>query len=484
MLPVSRHSLRQTDTADLSGAQRTSTEEHSAPAKNATAEKSNTPASHTLAPGLPQTLHVGGEEYYSGALKGRFNSEQIAYLISAGTPDQNKPVTHHPDGSKEYGFSHNGDKNCTALLHADDEKSLTSLTLKDGRGKEVVSASYDKNLPANAIPDRLNFDIPTVSIPSGAIFNGHLPSHPDGERYQAMPFKTPGSKAPLMVTGLRHPGSNLFTVYDTTSHKPVTQLTIVTSTGSNGAKDKLLVSPEQLRMQGGMRHFLPTAEGVKTSKTSPTGFKRKSDNQPCDRHGNLLPAASSSQAATSTTAAGSSRMTVENIIAKGADPADRTEPTGFKSIEELRQYVNDNPVPQLVFRAHDADADEIENSGLERNLLAGKKEGDDYLADIIRHTATTGGSGGNVLSLSGESLVANRFLHSGRSLVQIDTQQLPGRFKSAAQILLEDGDRLIGSGKVSSTLVRKALENLLSEGEKEIFCLDGDIPPQAVTVLR
>ncbi len=99
--------------------------------------------------------------------------------------------------------------------------------------------------------------------------------------------------------------------------------------------------------------------------------------------------------------------------------------------------------------------------------MSDKKTGDDYLADIIRHTAATGGSAGTVLSLAGEYSTANRFLHSNRSLVQIDTHLLPGRFKSAAQILLEDGNRLIDSGKVSVALVRKALENLLSEMEEK-----------------
>lgn len=486
MLAVSRHQPRQTDTATSSSAKNTSVGKPSSTLNNLTSSESNTAANGTPSPGLPRTLTVGGEEYCNGALKGRYSSEQMAYLISAGTPDENKPVTHHADGSKEYGFSHNGDKNCMARLYADKENSVTALTIKDGQGKAIVNARYDKNFSVNGMPDRLNFHRPAVTIPPGAIFNGSLPPyHPDGERYQVMPFRNPGSKDPLMVMGLRHPGGNHFTVYDSTSHQPVTQLSIVTSREESGSGKDVLVSPEMARLPGGMRHFKSTAEGVKTSQSSPSGFKRKSDNQPCDRHGNLLSAPSTSQAATSSASAvRPSRMTVENIIAKGADPTDRIEPTGFQSIEQLRKYVRDNPVPRLVYRAHDADAEEISYSGLERNFLSDKKEGDDYLADIIRHTAATGGSGGNVLSLSGEVSVANRFLHNGRSLAKIDTHQLPGRFKSAAQILLEDGDRLIDSGKVNVAMVRKALENLLSEGEKEIFCLDGDIPPHAVSVLR
>lgn len=487
MLAALRIQPRQTDAATSSGAKHTLAEKQASSPNHLLPSENNTLVNSAPSPGLPRTLSVDGEEYHSGALKGRYSSKQMAYLISAGAPDENKPVTHHPDGSKEYGFSHNEDKNCMARLYADKEKSVTALAIKDGRGKEIVNARYDKNLSVNGTPGRLNFNRPAVTIPPGAIFNGgELPYHPDGERYQVMPFRDPGSENPLMVTGLRHPSGNHFTVYDSSRHQPVTQLSVVSSRDNNGPGKEVVVSPEQARLPGGMRHFTPTAAGVKTSQSSPSGFKRKSDNQPCDRHGNLLSGPSSSQAAASSaSAAGSSRMTVESIIAKGADPADRTESTGFRSIEQLRKYVRDNPVPRLVYRAHDADAEEIKYNGLERNFLSDKKEGDDYLADIIRHTAATGGSGGTVLSLSGEVAVANRFLHEGRSLAKIDTQQLPpGRFKSAAQILLEDGDRLLNSGKVNTAMVRKALENLLTEGEKEIFCLDGDIPPQAISVLR
>lgn len=485
MIPVSRHQHRPTDAADLSAAQHASVGQHASSVSNLTAKENNTPTNESPTPGLPRTLQVGGEEYYSGALKGRFNSDQKAYLVSAGTPDENKPVTQHPDGSKEYSFSHNEDNNCTARLHADEDNCVTSLTIKDGRGQEVVNAQFDKNYSVSGVPDRLNFNEPNVNIPPGAISDGSQPPyHPDGERYQVMGFMAPGSKNPLMVTGLRHSGGNSFTVYDTTNHKPVTQLTVVASTAKDGTDKELLFTSEQLRLHGGMRHFLPKAAGVKTSSSSPTGFKRESDNLPCDRHGNLVPAAGSSQAASSASAAQPVATTVEDIIARGADPADHTEPTGFRSMDHLREYVSNHPVPQMVFRAHDGDDDEIATSGLERNILSDRKEGDDYLADIIRHTAATGGSAGNVLSFSSNLAIANRFLHAGRTMTKVDTHQLPGSFKSAAQILLEDGDRLLASGKVNASLMRKALENVLTEGEQEVFCLAGDVPASAVSVVR
>lgn len=485
MLPISRLQPRQNDAANFAATENASSETHSSALDTPALSGNKTPENGSPTPGLPHTLSVGGEKYHTGALKGRYSSEQIAYLVSAVAPDVNKPVTHSPDGFREYGFSHNGDENCVARLHADKEKSVTSLTIKNGQGKEIVNARYDKNFSAKGIPDSLNFNRPAVTIPPGAIYKGGKPPyHPGGERYQVMPFMAPGSKEPRMLTGLQHPHGNHFTVYDSNNHQPVTQLSIVASRNKSGPGENVLVGPEQARLPGGMRHLKSSSKGVKTSKSSPSGYKRASDGKPCDRHGQLLSGSSSSQAVASSSASASSKVTVESIIAKGADPADRsTEPTGFQSLQQLRNYVRNNPVPRLVYRAHDADAQEITQYGLERNFMSDKKTGDDYLADIIRHTAATGGSAGNVLSLAGESSTANRFLHSNRSLVQIDTHQLPGRFKSTAQILLEDGNRLMDSGKVNAALVRKALENLLNEMEREIFCLDGDIPPQAVSVL-
>ena len=262
-----------------------------------------------------------------------------------------------------------------ARLYADKENSVTALTIKDGQGKAIVNAQYDKNFSVNGMPDRLNFHRPAVTIPPGAIFNGSLPPyHPDGERYQVMPFRNPGSKDPLMVMGLRHPGGNHFTVYDSTSHQPVTQLSIVTSREESGSGKDVLVSPEMARLPVGCVILKARLRGENQPKFSLRLQAEKRQSalrslwKPFIRAVNI---------------AGSNLVrfrcqTIQNdrrkYYCKGADPTDRIEPTGFQSIEQLRKYVRDNPVPRLVYRAHDADAEEISYSGLERNFLSDKKK--------------------------------------------------------------------------------------------------------------
>lgn len=173
-------------------------------------------------------------------------------------------------------------------------------------------------------------------------------------------------------------------------------------------------------------------------------------------------------------------ITVADLLQRGADQNDRSvDPTGFRSIHDLRDFAHSNPLPTTLYRAHVADRDEIDVYGLERSDETDKKRGDDYLADIIKHTARTGGSRGGVLSLSGSLQTANRFA-AGRTVVQIDTTAFSGRFKTTAQILLDDADRLMAAQKVSPNTVRKALENLRGEAESEAFYLDGDIPRSAV----
>ncbi|SQJ19245.1 Uncharacterised protein [Serratia rubidaea] len=174
-------------------------------------------------------------------------------------------------------------------------------------------------------------------------------------------------------------------------------------------------------------------------------------------------------------------VTVADLLQRGANQNDRSvEPTGFNSIHELRDFARNNSLPNTLYRAHFGDRDEIDAYGLERSDASDKKSGDDYLADIIKHTSRTGGSSGGVLSLSGSLQTARRFA-TGRTVVQIDASAFSGRFKTTAQILLDDADRLMAAKKVSPSTVRNALEHLQSDGESEAFYLDGDIPRSAVT---
>ncbi|KOC91060.1 hypothetical protein [Winslowiella iniecta] len=173
------------------------------------------------------------------------------------------------------------------------------------------------------------------------------------------------------------------------------------------------------------------------------------------------------------------RMTIADLIARGANQNDRAVGhTGFSHISDLTAFNQRYPLPRYAYRAHFGDTEEIQQYGLERSGI-NQQRGDDYLVQILKHSASTGGSGGEVLSLSGSQRVASGFAE-GRTLARVDTQADPGKFMTLAQILLQHGDRLMAENKVTPSIVLKALQNMVSEGEYEIFHLDGDVPRHAV----
>lgn len=173
------------------------------------------------------------------------------------------------------------------------------------------------------------------------------------------------------------------------------------------------------------------------------------------------------------------RMTVARLISRGANQNDRSVGhTGFNHISDLEHFNRCYPLPPVAWRAHFADADEIMQDGLARSGLD-QQRGDDYLVQILKHSAGTGGSGGGVLSLSGSQRVASGFT-DGRTLVAVDTRADPGKFMTLSQILLQHADRLMAENKVSPGIVRNAIQNMVTEGEYELFHLDGDVPPHAI----
>lgn len=57
----------------------------------------------------------------------------------------------------------------------------------------------------------------------------------------------------------------------------------------------------------------------------------------------------------------------------------------------------------------------------------------------------------------------------------IDTTQNPGAFRTAADIILNDGARLVGEKKVLPGTLFSAIKHL-PNGENELFYVKGDIP--------
>ncbi|ALX45297.1 hypothetical protein I6G56_32555 [Burkholderia humptydooensis] len=130
-----------------------------------------------------------------------------------------------------------------------------------------------------------------------------------------------------------------------------------------------------------------------------------------------------------------------------------------------------------MYRAARDDADDIAENGVPSGRSPHQTD-DQYLADIIRHTASTGGSGGRVPSFSANQATSLRFLRPGigMSFVTVDTTRDPRGFRTAANILLHDAERLVQQGLVSPGTVARAIEKLVDENESEVFYVRGNVP--------
>ncbi|WP_063534627.1 hypothetical protein [Burkholderia sp. MSMB1589WGS] len=130
-----------------------------------------------------------------------------------------------------------------------------------------------------------------------------------------------------------------------------------------------------------------------------------------------------------------------------------------------------------MYRAARDDAGDIAENGVPSGRSRHQTD-DQYLADIIRHTARTGGSGGQVPSFSANQATSLRFLRPGigMSFVTVDTTRDPRGFRTAANILLHDAERLVQQRLVSSGTVARAIEKLVDENESEVFYVRGNVP--------
>jgi hypothetical protein len=148
----------------------------------------------------------------------------------------------------------------------------------------------------------------------------------------------------------------------------------------------------------------------------------------------------------------------------------------LESIADLRAL--DFEVPGRVYRAHQGDTVLGDaKKGLQR-APGGNLDGDDYLAAIIKHSARQGGSAGEVLSLSADKGIANKFARGRKAPVfEIDTTQDPKGFRTMTDILLKDSERLVLGKKVTRATVLNAADNIAVHQESEVFYVNGDVPP-------
>ncbi len=142
---------------------------------------------------------------------------------------------------------------------------------------------------------------------------------------------------------------------------------------------------------------------------------------------------------------------------------------------------HDFPVPPRIYRSAPATQEELEQHGVRRVGSNGvAPDPDEYLAAIIKHTARTGGSAGTVMSISANAGVARRFLRPNCTMVEVDTTQDHAGFRTAADILRRDAERLCEARLITAGTVRMAIAQLMDEGEHEVFYVRGDVPPAMV----
>ncbi|MDF3203212.1 YopT-type cysteine protease domain-containing protein [Pseudomonas sp. 1912-s] len=152
-------------------------------------------------------------------------------------------------------------------------------------------------------------------------------------------------------------------------------------------------------------------------------------------------------------------------------------PPSIKTLGELKSA--DFDIPPQIYRAHTA-ANDTAATGL-RRAAGAIASGDDYLAAIIQHTARTGGSSGEVMSFSAKKAKAESFatMYSTEDtkvpVFTVDTTQDPGAFRTVADIILKDGERLIAQKKITKATLLQAIEKLHLQ-EAEVFYIKGDVP--------
>ncbi len=185
---------------------------------------------------------------------------------------------------------------------------------------------------------------------------------------------------------------------------------------------------------------------------------------------------------------------LDAVVAKASDPAgllDRLYESLYKvhhfswahSPAEIKAIIDKGaarPIPGTLYRGQSVTgAQDFLKSPWTIDSPAAR---DDYLAAIIRHSSRTGGSRGEVLSLSADEAVAKRFARgrqNGRVLA-IDTTAAPSQFRTIEHIIKHDGPRLVADGKITAATLAGAIKHAGRQEEKEIFFMLGSIPDRMV----
>lgn len=158
-----------------------------------------------------------------------------------------------------------------------------------------------------------------------------------------------------------------------------------------------------------------------------------------------------------------------------------------ETIEEIINADAENRPERYVYRGQPAPAEGVQPRIAEQFGLIEPSRQDDYLVTLFKHTATQGGE--YHVSLSLKPRVAGNF--AGREgipvVLRIDTKFDPENFRTTADLIKNEGPRLVAQGKLKKDILKKAIKELLHthagfEPEQEIFYIKGEIPPQHITI--
>jgi len=110
---------------------------------------------------------------------------------------------------------------------------------------------------------------------------------------------------------------------------------------------------------------------------------------------------------------------------------------------------------------------------------------DDYLVALLKHTGNT--EGGESASLSTVRSVAREFAsaRTNGQILRIETGFDRANFRSAADLIKNEGPRLVAEGKLDEETLAGAIDNMVvaaktGSPEKEVFYIRGSIPNERV----
>ncbi|WP_223437838.1 MULTISPECIES: RHS repeat-associated core domain-containing protein [unclassified Pseudomonas] len=142
----------------------------------------------------------------------------------------------------------------------------------------------------------------------------------------------------------------------------------------------------------------------------------------------------------------------------------------------------DVKIEGFLYRSHHVSA--ISYNGLERASRAVEPGGDEYIAQLFQHSGMQSGLSGRVLSFTPDVSIAKRFSkREGNILVRVSTDlnSLESEFRTMANIVTNDAERLVQENKIRIPSLVNVL-GYMGQGEIETFYMGGDVPHEAVQI--